>query len=66
MPLRHPLISSDSPRSHDEAKELQSGIAGAALRVVEDSGHMVPMEAPQSLMDLVLPWLESTEHAVVN
>jgi pimeloyl-ACP methyl ester carboxylesterase len=52
----------DRLRSPEEAKELQSGIAGAVLRVIEDSGHMVPMEAPQSLMDLVLPWLASTGH----
>jgi pimeloyl-ACP methyl ester carboxylesterase len=48
----------DGLRSMDEARELQQGIAGEDLAVIEDSGHMLPIEAPQRLLDAVVPWLE--------
>lgn len=48
----------DGLRSMDEARELQQGIPGAQLAIVEDSGHMIPVEAPQRLLDAIVPWLE--------
>jgi pimeloyl-ACP methyl ester carboxylesterase len=47
----------DQLRSLDEARELQAGIPGAALEVIEDTGHMIPIEAPQQLARVIVPWL---------
>ena len=47
----------DQLRSLDEARELQAGIPDASLVVIEDSGHMIPIEAPQRLLDVIVPWL---------
>lgn len=48
----------DQLRSMEEAKEMQAGIAGAEFAVIEDSGHMIPIEAPDRLADVIVPWLE--------
>ena len=47
----------DQLRSIDEARELQAGIPGAALELIEDTGHMIPIEAPQRLAEVIVPWL---------
>lgn len=47
----------DRLRSLAEAEELRDGIPGAVLRVVEGSGHMLPVEAPDALARLILAWL---------
>jgi pimeloyl-ACP methyl ester carboxylesterase len=47
----------DQLRGIDEARELQAGIPGATLEVIEDTGHMIPIEAPQRLAGLIVPWL---------
>jgi pimeloyl-ACP methyl ester carboxylesterase len=47
----------DGLRSMEEAKEMQAGIAGAEFAVIEDSGHMIPIEAPARLADAIVPWL---------
>jgi pimeloyl-ACP methyl ester carboxylesterase len=47
----------DQLRSLDEAKEMQAGISGAEFALIEDSGHMIPIEAPQALGDVIVPWL---------
>lgn len=49
----------DRLRSLDEARELADGIAGAQLRIIEGSGHMVPLEAPEVLATLIVDWLGS-------
>jgi len=51
----------DRLRSREESEELREGIPGAELALVEDSGHMLPIEAPQALLDVMLPWLERVE-----
>jgi pimeloyl-ACP methyl ester carboxylesterase len=48
----------DRLRSREEAEELHAGLPGSELAVIEDSGHMLPIEAPAALMAVVLPWLE--------
>jgi pimeloyl-ACP methyl ester carboxylesterase len=48
----------DQLRSLEEARELQAGIQGATLEVIEDSGHMIPIEAPARLAAVIVPWLE--------
>ncbi|MBE7197341.1 MAG: alpha/beta fold hydrolase [Parafilimonas terrae] len=49
----------DALRSLDEARELRDGIPGATLTVIDDSGHMLPMEAPAALSGVIVPWLRS-------
>jgi len=54
----------DQLRSLEEAQELQAGIPDARLAVIEDSGHMIPIEAPQRLLEAIVPWLaEQADHA---
>ncbi len=48
----------DRLRSREESEELRAGIPGAELAVIEDSGHMVPIEAPERLLSVMVPWLE--------
>lgn len=47
----------DQFRSIDEAREQADGIPGASLAVVKQSGHMIPLEAPQVLGGLIAQWL---------
>jgi pimeloyl-ACP methyl ester carboxylesterase len=47
----------DRLRSLAEAVELHDGIPGAALLVVEGSGHMLPLEAPGALAAHIVGWL---------
>jgi pimeloyl-ACP methyl ester carboxylesterase len=49
----------DALRSLDEARELRDGIRGATLTVIDGSGHMLPLEAPDALADAVVPWLQA-------
>jgi pimeloyl-ACP methyl ester carboxylesterase len=43
----------DELRSLQEAKELAKGIPNANLEIIEDCGHMTPMEAPEKLIALL-------------
>jgi len=47
----------DKLRSVPESDELHAGIAGSEMVVVETSGHMIPMEAPDELLAIIAPWL---------
>lgn len=38
-------------------EELASGIPGATLAIVEDSGHMAPLEQPEEVTELLRGWL---------
>jgi pimeloyl-ACP methyl ester carboxylesterase len=49
----------DRLRSLEESQELHAGIAGSTFVVIDHSGHMIPIEAPQALADVLVPWLES-------
>jgi pimeloyl-ACP methyl ester carboxylesterase len=53
--------SHDQLRSLEEARELQAGIPGATLELIEDTGHMIPIEAPDRLAGVIVPWL--AQHA---
>ncbi|WP_229429041.1 alpha/beta fold hydrolase [Massilia sp. ST3] len=48
----------DRLRSLEESQELHAGIAGSTLAVIEDSGHMIPIEAPDALAEVLVPWLQ--------
>jgi pimeloyl-ACP methyl ester carboxylesterase len=47
----------DRLRSQDEAAELRDGIPGATLAVIEGTGHLIPLEAPRCLLDVMTRWL---------
>lgn len=47
----------DRLRRPEEARELADGIPGATLVVIEDSGHMIPIEQPEALAAAVTCWL---------
>ena len=47
----------DTLRTLDEAEELRAGIPGATLAVIEGSGHMLPIEAPDRVLGAIVPWL---------
>lgn len=49
--------SDDLLRSAAEATELHLGISGSVLRRVEDSGHMIPLEQPDALAQVMVAWL---------
>jgi pimeloyl-ACP methyl ester carboxylesterase len=53
----------DALRSLAEAEELARGIPGAELRVIEGSGHMLPMEVPAELAATMRDWLASVASA---
>lgn len=61
--IRCPVLvvaaAQDRLRSLEEAREMAAAIPGAVLEIVEDSGHMIPIEAPQRLLEIVVPWLEA-------
>ena len=41
-------------------EELARGIRGARLAIVEDSGHMAPLEQPREVLDLLRGWLQDS------
>ncbi|MBU8543006.1 MULTISPECIES: alpha/beta fold hydrolase [Roseomonadaceae] len=51
----------DALRSLAEAEELRDGIPGASLRVIEGSGHMLPVEMPVELARLILDFVAQAE-----
>jgi pimeloyl-ACP methyl ester carboxylesterase len=54
------VADSDQLRSLEEAEELAAGIQGAAVVVVPNSGHMIPMEEPAALGRILSEWLRTT------
>lgn len=55
----------DRLRSLAEAEELHAGIPGSELTVIEDVGHMIPMEAPDMLLRVVGGWLDGVGRRAV-
>ncbi|MEQ8806261.1 MAG: alpha/beta hydrolase [Rhodospirillales bacterium] len=47
----------DELRSMNESKEMAEAIPGAEFRIIEDCGHMTPMEAPAVVLDVIASWL---------
>ena len=47
----------DQIRSANEANELHQQIKGSDLAVIENTGHMIPMEQPKALAQIILKWL---------
>ena len=42
-------------------QELASGIPGARLEIIENSGHMAPIEQPEQVTALLVGWLSNPE-----
>ena len=49
----------DELRSLDEAQELNHGIPHARLEIIENCGHMTPLEQPGVLSQILRDWLET-------
>lgn len=49
----------DRLRSRAEALELHDGIAGSSFAVIENAGHMIPLEAPSEMVDVIREWLDT-------
>ena len=49
--------SEDAWAPPGQHKAMADAIPGAVLRVVEGSGHMLPVEAPEALTDLLVEWV---------
>ncbi len=54
----------DQLRSVEEARELCSGIPDATLKVIENSGHMIPFEQPAALAAAILDWLHTETNQI--
>jgi pimeloyl-ACP methyl ester carboxylesterase len=48
------------PSQHEETAML---IPGSRLAIVEDCGHMAPMERPEAIADAMLAWLRAPRPA---
>jgi pimeloyl-ACP methyl ester carboxylesterase len=48
----------DQMRSLDEAQELQEFIPQAKLKIIENSGHMLPLEQPEVLAETISGWIQ--------
>lgn len=51
----------DQLRSLEEGQELADSIPGATLRVIDDAGHMLPLEQPKAMVDTIFAWLEKLD-----
>ena len=47
----------DELRSMQESQEMADAIPDARFEIIEDCGHMTPMEAPESVLDVIASWL---------
>lgn len=56
----------DRLRSLDEARELHDGIPGSDFSVIEGTGHMIPLEAPELLVEQITDWLTQKGFAVLQ
>lgn len=53
----------DQLRSREEAIELHENIRGSQLEIIEKTGHMIPMEAPERLVAVIGEWLAGQNEA---
>ncbi|MEN8992423.1 alpha/beta hydrolase [Avibacterium paragallinarum] len=49
----------DRLRSLDEAQELHQSIAHSQLDMIENTGHMIPLEQPEAFAASILKWLNT-------
>ncbi|OWW18237.1 alpha/beta fold hydrolase [Noviherbaspirillum denitrificans] len=48
----------DAFRSPEEAVELRDSIPNAVLEIVDDTGHMIPLEQPEQLAAVISSWVD--------
>jgi Predicted hydrolases or acyltransferases (alpha/beta hydrolase superfamily) len=53
----------DALRQVEEAEALCGQIPGARLEIIQGSGHMIPLEQPQVLAQLMMQWLAAMPQA---
>ncbi|MBF6637277.1 alpha/beta hydrolase [Rouxiella silvae] len=51
----------DRMRSLLESTELQENIPDSELRVIEDCGHMIPLEQPAAFCEEIIGWLKNRQ-----
>jgi pimeloyl-ACP methyl ester carboxylesterase len=52
------IAGRDDPlRSLEEAREMQLSITGSQLKIIEETGHMIPLEQPKVLSRVMTAWL---------
>ena len=49
----------DTLRSLEESEELVNGIPNACLEIIEECGHMTPLEQPEKALRAIKGWLDS-------
>ncbi|RDL46478.1 Pimeloyl-[acyl-carrier protein] methyl ester esterase [Ensifer sp. M14] len=47
----------DKLRSRMEVLELHQGLVGSAFETIENTGHMIPLEEPHRLAEIIRHWL---------
>ncbi|MCG9494470.1 alpha/beta hydrolase [Acinetobacter pittii] len=47
----------DQMRSIEEAEEMHRKIKNSTLKVIEETGHMIPLEQPKKLVTTILGWM---------
>ncbi|PIW27307.1 MAG: alpha/beta hydrolase [Rhodospirillales bacterium CG15_BIG_FIL_POST_REV_8_21_14_020_66_15] len=50
----------DELRSMKESQEMADAIPDARFEIIEDCGHMTPMEAPETVLSLLADWLRDS------
>ncbi|WJH39340.1 alpha/beta hydrolase [Aliirhizobium terrae] len=53
----------DKLRSRTEAMELHEGIRGSIFEVIANTGHMIPLEAPERFVEVITAWLDDLQEA---
>lgn len=51
----------DKLRSRTEAMELHEGIRGSIFEVIANTGHMIPLEAPERFVEVITAWLDDLQ-----
>ncbi len=49
----------DALRSLEEAKELAETLPNTQLEIISHSGHMIPLEQPEALLETMRAWLSN-------
>lgn len=49
----------DRMRTVQESRALCDGIPDATLKIITDCGHMVPLEQPEKLVEVITDWLNA-------
>jgi pimeloyl-ACP methyl ester carboxylesterase len=54
------VVGDDAEATPPElAREIATGIRGASLAIIEESGHLTTLEQPNAVTKMMVQWLES-------